>query len=324
MVKSDQIFSSKTLTYFLQLTETMNYTQAAQLLGITQPALTQQIKKLEHAVGAQLFYLVGKKLHLSEAGQTMLATVKEINALLNKASDEIQQSSSATNGQITIGMLSSIDSSVITDFISHYYKLYPNIKISLYMFSRKEIWDGLENNRIDLAIMYLPDGSIKNWKPYASKKINDESLIFLHHDQNLHQDKITFKEASMRNWTTYPDGFYLKQLIKESFRDQLVDMPASVANFSTPFQLIDFAQKADVYTALPASFYYSRQDIIDLQAIPFDPAINFELSFVYRRDKIAIPRINNFINQFDQYLAKQDYNTRLRDNVKNKLLLRYK
>ena len=43
--KQERIFSSKTLTYFLQLAETMNYTQAAQLLGITQPALTQQIKK---------------------------------------------------------------------------------------------------------------------------------------------------------------------------------------------------------------------------------------------------------------------------------------
>ncbi len=59
--KQESIFSSKTLTYFLQLTETMNYTQAAQILGITQPALTQQIKKLERTVGARLFYSVGKK-----------------------------------------------------------------------------------------------------------------------------------------------------------------------------------------------------------------------------------------------------------------------
>ncbi len=44
--KQESIFSSKTLTYFLQLSETMNYTQAAQILGITQPALTQQIKKI--------------------------------------------------------------------------------------------------------------------------------------------------------------------------------------------------------------------------------------------------------------------------------------
>lgn len=51
MSKSDTILSAKSLRYFLQLIETMNYTQAAQILGITQPALTQQVKKLERAIG---------------------------------------------------------------------------------------------------------------------------------------------------------------------------------------------------------------------------------------------------------------------------------
>lgn len=44
MPKTDTILSTKSLHYFLQLIDTMNYTQAAQILGITQPALTQQIK----------------------------------------------------------------------------------------------------------------------------------------------------------------------------------------------------------------------------------------------------------------------------------------
>lgn len=44
MPKTDTILSVKSLRYFLQLIDTMNYTQAAQILGITQPALTQQVK----------------------------------------------------------------------------------------------------------------------------------------------------------------------------------------------------------------------------------------------------------------------------------------
>ena len=103
--KQDTIFSSKTLSYFLQLAETMSYTQAAQILRITQPALTQQIKKLERAVGAPLFYSVGKKLHLSDAGYTMLDATHQIYETLNKAADEIQQTTSATQGSISIGIL---------------------------------------------------------------------------------------------------------------------------------------------------------------------------------------------------------------------------
>lgn len=62
MSKSDTILSAKSLRYFLQLIETMNYTQAAQILGITQPALTQQVKKLERAIGAPLFGQMGEEV----------------------------------------------------------------------------------------------------------------------------------------------------------------------------------------------------------------------------------------------------------------------
>ena len=53
--KQENIFSSKTLSYFLQLAETMSYTQAAQILGITQPAHKQQIKNLERTVGEPIY-----------------------------------------------------------------------------------------------------------------------------------------------------------------------------------------------------------------------------------------------------------------------------
>lgn len=59
---TDAVLSAKSLRYFLQLIDNMSYTQAAQILGITQPALTQQIKKLERAVGSPLFGQMGKKI----------------------------------------------------------------------------------------------------------------------------------------------------------------------------------------------------------------------------------------------------------------------
>ncbi|WP_207233230.1 helix-turn-helix domain-containing protein [Holzapfeliella floricola] len=59
--KTDAVLSAKSLKYFLQLIDSMSYTQASQILGITQPALTQQIKKIERAVGAPLFGQIGKK-----------------------------------------------------------------------------------------------------------------------------------------------------------------------------------------------------------------------------------------------------------------------
>ena len=311
--KSDNIFSSKTLNYFLQLADTMNYTQAAQLLGITQPALTQQIKKLERIAGAPLFYSVGKKLHLSDAGKTMLRTTHEVYDILNAATDEIQQTTSATIGKIRIGLLSSIEDKVFTDFIINYFNKFPDVEIALMMLPRNEIWEKLENNKIDLAIMYLPDESIKNWKPYKSKKIMDEEILFLHHDENLDKKKkIKMKDTTGKRWVTYPDSYYINEVLKESFKNQMADLPVVAGNYTTPAQLYKFSNATECYTALPNSFIKAHEKEAELKAIPFEPAIKFTMSFVFRSDKDQIPRIANFLQSFDVYMSESDYISRLK------------
>lgn len=313
--KQESIFSSKTLSYFLQLADTMNYTQAAQLLGITQPALTQQIKKLERTVGAPLFYSVGKKLHLSDAGRTMLDATHSIYETLNQATDEIQQASNANSGIIKIGMLASVESSAFIGFASDYYKDNPDVKIVFLNMTRHEIWEQLENNQIDLAIMYLPDDTIKNWKPYESRKIVDEQLLFLHHSEKLAKRKrVHFSDTIAQPWVTYPDSYFLSYFLHEAYKNQMVDYPHVIGQFTTLFQIMQFLNQTGVNTALPNSFYQAHQDAIDAYAVAFEPAVSFELAFVFRKGKDTIPRIEQFLTGFDAYLDEQDYLSRVAEN----------
>ena len=317
--KQENIFSSKTLSYFLQLAETMNYTQAAQILGITQPALTQQIKKLEKTVGAPLFYSIGKKLKLSSAGNIMLKSTKDIYEILNQTADEIEQSNSASTGDINIGVLSSIQVKVFEKFIAQLYKKNPELKVNLRMLTRKEIWESLENNRIDLAIMYLPDSSIKNWKPYESQKIMSDDLMYIHHNEKLSgKDKIKFKDTLDCPWVTYPEDYFLDSILKTEYKDQLLDNPKSGACFSTPDQILRFAVNTGLNTALPSSFMIDK-DVKTLEdnntwVARLNPNINFDLAFVYRSNKKMIPRVGSFLDEFDAFLDEEDYLSRLKDN----------
>lgn len=309
----ESIFSSKTLTYFLQLAETMSYTQAAQILGITQPALTQQIKKLEKNVGAPLFYSVGKKLHLSDAGYTMLDATHQIYETLNKATDEIQQATSPDLGEINLGILASIDTGVFFDFVIDFYQRHHDIKLTIYSLTRKEIWEGLENNQLDLAILYLPDENIKNWKPYEAKTILTENLVFVHQNERLKKRrKIKLKDTLSRSWVGYPTDFYVNTQLREAYRDANIDTPDFAARFTQPEQLLHFSKLTGNYTALPDSFVAAHlKETAELYTALFEPAINFEMSFIYRKGKSEIPRIANFFQEFDQYLSDKDYVSRL-------------
>ncbi len=249
----------------------------------------------------------------------MLDATHRIYDVLNEAADEIQQSTSATQGDINIGLLASVEDSVFEDFTIQSYRENPDVKITLHMLTRKEIWDKLENNQIDLAIMYLPDESIKNWKPYESKRIISDDLLFIHHDEKLSKKKrIKFADTPNRPWTTYPTNYYLSHVMREAYKNAMVDMPTSVAQFTTPEQLLRFSKQTGAYTALPNSFVVGQGEQPDTWTARFEPNIRFELAFVFRSGKDKIPRIGHFLAQFDQYLKTKDYLARLQEIEQNK------
>lgn len=191
------------------------------------------------------------------------------------------------------------------------------------MLTRKEIWENLENNRIDLAIMYLPDASIKNWQPYDSKKIMADDLMFVHHQESLSNRKyVRFKDTVNTPWVIYPQGYFLNATLHEAFKNQMVDFPKIAGRFTLPGQVLHFAIDTKTNTALPLSYL----DGIDSKVLEasqtwyteLEPKVQFDLSFVYRKNKDEIPRIDYFLEEFDKYLADEDYLTRLRKLTNSK------
>jgi len=314
--KSRRVFSSKALNYFDELTKNMSYTKTAQMLGITQPALTQQIKKIERVVGAPLFYSVGKKIYLTDAGTSLLKATHQMFDLINNVTDQIQQASSEKSGTISIGLLSTAESVVIEDFIVEYNRINPNVVIDLNLLTRKELWDSIQNNRIDLAIMYLPDRNIKSWKIYKSKKIISDNIMLIHNNEKFSKRKsVCYKDATQKPCATYLKSYYFSELLQERYRDALVDLPKVIARFSSPYQLLKFTQESDdVYTVLPLSFCIAHESMFKLYQTPLEPAISSDLSFVYREDKEKIPRIQEFLNEWDNFLDKMSYIDRLKSS----------
>ncbi|CAM3245841.1 LysR family transcriptional regulator [Vagococcus fessus] len=310
----NKMISSRAFAYFLQLADTLNYTKTAHLLGISQPALTQQIKKLEVKLGSPLFQTVGKQLCLTEAGVIMKEAIESIYDTLIEASEKIHDENLSTRGKITIGISASVEDCVFTDFITDYFKQFPDVAVTLFMVGRKEVWEYLEKNKIDIAILYLPDGVLNKWKGYESVRIIKDELLFLHHDENLEGKKtITYQEAQAFPWVTYPKSYFVSQVIQTAFESQEVGRPESVANFTKPNQMFRFSNETGTNTALPRSFFQAHEKEGELRAIPFEPPIAMELAFVYRKEKLNVPRISHFLNVFNKYITDEDYISRLKN-----------
>jgi DNA-binding transcriptional LysR family regulator len=307
---ANEQLTPKSLRYFIQLSQTLNYTQTAQNLGISQPALTQQIKKLEKQFGAPLFYSVGKKIYLSEAGNALQTAATQINDILNNAADQIQQFTQPQRGHIALGILSSAETSVFERFVATYLGQHDDVTIDLSLLNRRKIWERLENNQIDLAVMYLPDENIKNWHLYRSETITaDELRLIYPTDQDL-GDEVAVQDVPQRRWVSYPREFYINSRLTELFRNELIDSPDVVVTMMMPDQIFRIAARRGYYSALPESFLSMHHDP-RLKTASFSPRQVLDLSFVYRREKIAIPRIHTFMQEWHRYLQERDYQSRL-------------
>lgn len=313
MPKTDTILSTKSLHYFLQLIDTMNYTQAAQILGISQPALTQQIKKIEHAIGTPLFGQMGKKLYLTEAGKQLQTGAVKLLGTINSVVNDIQEFTQADKGNISIGVLDSVDIEILRKFLVQFNRISPDITINVSYFNRKDLWYNLDNNLIDLAFLYVPDSKKKSQanfqNQYESMEIFKERLTILTHDQNAKAgESYSADDLVERKWVAYPDQFYLTQLMKEKLSSKInikkgFNMPM---RFSATRQLVATAEETNYDTFVSYSYYKQHKNEISLTPVYLQDDPTFSVALLYRKGKKDVPRIKRILEEFKRFLDELD------------------
>lgn len=298
--KADAVLSAKSLHYFLQLIDSMSYTQAAQILGITQPALTQQIKKLEKAVGSPLFSQVGKKLCLTDAGIKMEETAHELFDTVNGAVDTIQRYTQSDIGAINIGVLSSMETKEFEDFLIKFSTKFPDVKLNVTSYNRKELWDKLDKNEeLDIGLLYVPDhhANVHNMKPFLTKIIKKDSYIILSPDKNERIEDLLSKK-----WVSYTATSYLASNFRRYYSGILPEKGLQIrARFSSPDQVIRFAQATGSPTFTTRSYYETHKSEIKLNPVPLESVVDFNSCFIYRKNKAKIPRLTNFLDEWDKF-----------------------
>ncbi len=305
MSKSDTILSAKSLRYFLQLIETMNYTQAAQILGITQPALTQQVKKLERAIGAPLFGQMGKKLYLTEAGKEMEAAAIELLNTINGVISDIQEYTQSDKGNISIGILESVHVDLFYQFLRYFNKKYPEVTFTVDYFDRKELWHRLDSNMIDMAIMYMPDTTNKtgaNFRhQYNHRDICPEHIVVLTHKDNVEAEgTYSVTRFGNRKWVAYPENYYLSRLMRLNFSKK-IDLVTPFKIASTK-EMIKIAENTDLDTYVDQTYYEAHKDEINLTPVYIKNMPEFTTACVYRRGKLDVPRMKKLLTELQIFL----------------------
>ncbi|TDB74059.1 LysR family transcriptional regulator [Micromonospora sp. KC721] len=144
------------LKYFVAVAEVRHFTQAADLVGITQPSLSKQIHALETDLGAPLFERVRGNITLTTAGEVLLPLAKRILADVETATREVQELVGLRRGRVRLGATPSLATSLAPPVLRRFRDAHPSVDLRVEEGGSQDLVRLLLRGDLDLALIIMP------------------------------------------------------------------------------------------------------------------------------------------------------------------------
>ncbi|HEU5229568.1 MAG TPA: LysR substrate-binding domain-containing protein [Ktedonobacteraceae bacterium] len=141
------------LATFQTVAKYCSYVRAAEELHFSQPAVSAQIRQLEESMGIKLFDKIGRKTHLTQAGEELYLYSQKIFTLIDETIETMEALRSPYHGRLSVGADTTVGTYVVPKLLGNFHQLYPDVEITLEVVNRGYLVDALVNNRIDMVIM---------------------------------------------------------------------------------------------------------------------------------------------------------------------------
>lgn len=119
------------LRYFLAVAESLSFRRAAERLRVAQPALSKQIRDLEHAIGARLFDRNTAGVALTDAGTVLLDEVRDVLERVEMAATAAREAAAGRSGRLTIGNIGTLSATLLPPALSAFRARYPAVEVNL-------------------------------------------------------------------------------------------------------------------------------------------------------------------------------------------------
>lgn len=163
------------LATFQVVAKHCSYVRAAEELHFSQPAVSAQIRQLEESMGVKLFDKIGRKTHLTQAGEELYLYSQKIFTLIEETLDTMESLRSPHYGRLSVGADTTVGTYVIPRLLGKFHEMYPEVEITLEVVSRLHLVDALINNRIDMVIM----GKVPTEVPVFSAPFAPNELVLV-------------------------------------------------------------------------------------------------------------------------------------------------
>ncbi len=146
----------RTLRYFVAVAEELHFTRAAERVYIAQPALSEQVRRLEGELGVQLLRRTTRKVELTAAGEEFLARARRILAEADEAMADASRAARGETGRVRVSTGATAGVEQVPRVLRAFRDARPHVHLDLRQISWEDHSGGLHDGSVDAAFVWLP------------------------------------------------------------------------------------------------------------------------------------------------------------------------
>jgi len=267
------------LRYFVAVYEEGHVGRAAERLSLSQPALSQQIRQLEHSLDVSLFERGNKRLLPTLAAHTLYNHALPLLDGMQRARDALRNFKGQALRTLAIGVLQTVRPSLVPQLLDRVRKAQPHLVVQIYELSGLEIERRLLNGSLDIGISYLPP---RQPGLHGLLLYEDELQVVIPRTHPLREfKKVSLKQAAELPMILLGEEFQVRQI----WQGQLANLgrrPQVQAEMNNMGGILDSLPHTSLATVLPGRAQEASEDPELLWKPLSEPRVPLKVGLVFR------------------------------------------
>lgn len=277
--------SDRRLQVFHTVAGVLSFTKAAEILNMTQPAVTFQVRQLEEDFNTRLFDRSHNRISLTQAGELVLGYANQIVELYGEMHESVKTMTGNHSGLITLGASTTIAEYMLPGLLGDFRKKFPEIMVRLKVANTDAVVAMVEDNTIDLGVV---EGEVSNQLLRVENCLVDELVAIVGADHELgDKASLTADELPDYPFICREDGSGTRSVIANYLKGEGVEeSQLNVAFELGSTEAIKGAVEAGMgISVVSEATLVKERSLNTLKAVPLDPPIHRQLYFVRQRQK---------------------------------------
>ena len=201
------------LRYLVAVAEYGSFTRAAEAVHIAQPAISQQIRKLEDELGLALVERTTRRVSLTDAGELLVVRARRIMAELETAQIELESLRGVYTGHLTIGAMHTMGPVDLSLALAEFTERHPNVQLTVREQTSEEMAAMLRVDELDLAFLSVTE-RVESHGLGLQQLVSEELVVLLPPQHRLAgRRQVKMAELQGEAFISFREGARLRELL---------------------------------------------------------------------------------------------------------------